>query len=51
MKCRYCGNTWDTAVQVKTCPFCGKNLYENIERYNRKRVVKGCRRLWIRNVA
>lgn len=31
MKCRYCGSTWDTAVQVKTCPFCGKNLYENIE--------------------
>ena len=29
MKCNHCGSTWDTAVQIKTCPFCGKNLYEN----------------------
>jgi len=31
MKCKHCGSSWDTVVQVKICPFCGKNLYENIE--------------------
>lgn len=31
MKCKYCESTWDTTIQVKKCPFCGKNLYENTD--------------------
>ena len=26
MKCTYCNSEWQTAMEVKTCPFCGKPL-------------------------
>ena len=36
MKCRYCGSEWQSKIEVKTCPFCGRSLaepdsFENIE--------------------
>lgn len=28
MKCKYCGSAWQSKVEVKICPFCGKSLAE-----------------------